>query len=165
MFDFRYKKHNYIYNNLVKLSRNIYFYKELKFEDKLENRIVIIFAHLTIILNYLKKDKKNNTFSQEIYDNIFLNIENNLREMGHGDVTVNKKMKDFNQVFHDLLIKFINLDKDNTINVKEMIKFLYIKDKKVEISQKLHDYFQKYNNFCFDIINKNMIKEIVNFKL
>ena len=28
--------------------------------------------------------------SQEIYDNIFLNIENNLREMGHGDVTVNK---------------------------------------------------------------------------
>ena len=55
--------------------------------------------------------------------------------------------------------------KDNTINVIEMIKFLYIKDKKDDISQKLHDYFQKYNNFCFDIINKNMIKEIVNFKL
>lgn len=165
MFDFKYKKHNYIYNNLVELSRNIYFYKELNFEDKLENRIIIIFAHLSIILNYLKKDKKNNSLSQEIYDNIFLNIENNLREMGHGDVTINKKMKHFNQIFHDLLVKFINFDKSNKINVQEMIKFLYIKDKKVEISQKLHDYFQKYNNFCFDIVKQNMIQEIVKFKI
>ena len=90
MFDFRYKKHNYIYNNLVELSRNIFFYKELKLHDKLENRIVIIFAHLSIILNYLKNNQKNSKLSQEIYDNIFLNIENNLREIGHGDVTVNK---------------------------------------------------------------------------
>ena len=37
----------------------------------------------------------------------YFNIENNLREMGHGDVTVNKKMKSFNQIFHDLLMKFI----------------------------------------------------------
>ena len=55
MFDFKYKKHNFIYNNLVKLSRNIYFYKDIKLEDKLENRIIIIFAHLVIILNCLKK--------------------------------------------------------------------------------------------------------------
>ena len=40
MFDFKYKKHNFIYNNLVKLSRNIYFYKDIKLEDKLENRII-----------------------------------------------------------------------------------------------------------------------------
>ena len=26
--------------------------------------------------------------------------------MGHGDVTVNKKMKDLNQIFHDILLKF-----------------------------------------------------------
>ena len=53
MFDFKYKKHNSIYNNLVKLSRNIYFYKDIKLDDKLENRVIIIFAHLAIILNCL----------------------------------------------------------------------------------------------------------------
>ena len=84
MFDFKYKKHNSIYNNLVKLSRNIYFYKDIKLDDKLENRVIIIFAHLVIILNCLKNHKNNRTLSQEIYDNIFLNIENNLREIGHG---------------------------------------------------------------------------------
>ena len=55
MFDFKYKKHNFIYNNLVKLSRNIYFYKDIELEDKLENRIILIFAHLVIILSCLKK--------------------------------------------------------------------------------------------------------------
>ena len=163
MFDFKYKKHNFIYNNLVKLSRNIYFYKDIKLEDKLENRIILIFAHLVIILNCLNKKQDNKDLSQEIYDNIFLNIENNLREMGHGDVTVNKKMKNFNQIFHDLLLKLLDRKTPNKINVNEMIKFLFLK-KNDEISAKLNDYFIKYFNFCFDIINKNMIKDLDKFE-
>ena len=164
MFDFKYKKHNFIYNNLVKLSRNIYFYKEIKLDDKLENRIIIIFAHLVVILNCLKNNKNNKDLSQEIYDNIFLNIENNLREIGHGDVTVNKKMKSFNQMFHDLLVKFINKKKPNRIQVNEMIKFLFFVKKSDEMPLKLQDYFKKYYDFCFDIINKNMIKDLDKFE-
>ena len=164
MFDFKYKKHNSIYNNLVKLSRNIYFYKDLKLEDKLENRIIIIFSHLAVILNCLKINKMNKDLSQELYDNIFFNIENNLREIGHGDVTVNKKMKNFNQIFHHLLIKLIDEKKQNKIKIDEMMKFLFIDKKSDEIPTKLNDYFNEYYNFCFDIINKNMIKELVNFK-
>ena len=164
MFDFKYKKHNFIYNNLVKLSRNIFFYKDIKLEDKLENRIIIIFAHLAIILNCLKSDKSNKELSQEIYDNIFLNIENNLREIGHGDVTVNKKMKNFNQIFHDLLIKLIDQKKIEKVKINEMMKFLFIAKKNDEIPLKLQDYFVKYYDFCFDIINKNMIKDLDKFK-
>ena len=164
MFDFKYKKHNFIYNNLVKLSRNIYFYKDIKLEDKIENRIVIIFAHLVIILYCLKKDKNNKNLSQEIYDNIFLNIENNMREMGHGDVTVNKKMKKFNQIFHDLLIKFIDEKNSNKIKINEMMKFLFLVEKNGENSLKLGEYFVKYFNFCFDIINRNMIKDLDKFR-
>ena len=164
MFDFKYKKHNFIYNNLVKLSRNIYFYKDIKLEDKLENRIIIIFAHLVVILRCLKNDKANKNLSQELYDNIFLNIENNLREIGHGDVTVNKKMKNFNQIFHDLLLKFIDQNNSNKIRINEMMKFLFLNNKNDEISIKLNDYFEKYHDFCFDIINKNMIKELDKFK-
>jgi len=148
----------------VKLSRNTFFYKELKFDDKLENRIIIIFAHLSIILNCMKKHKKYNTISQEIYDNIFLNIENNLREIGHGDVTVNKKMKQLNQIFHNILIKLFDITNNKKIKISEITNFLFLKDKSPEISQKLTLYFEKYNDFCFDIIDKNMIKDLVNFK-
>ena len=164
MFDFKYKKHNFIYNNLVKLSRNVYFYKDIKLEDKLENRVIIIFAHLAIILNCLKNNENNKFLSQEIYDNIFLNIENNLRELGHGDVTVNKKMKDLNQIFHDLLIKFIDIKKNKKIEINEMMKFLFVKAKNDENSVKLHHYFVKYYDFCFDIINRNMIKDLDKFE-
>ena len=163
MFDFKYKKHNFIYNNLVKLSRNIYFYKDIKLEDKLENRIILIFGHLVIILHSLKNNKSNKDLSQELYDNIFLNIENNLREIGHGDVTVNKKMKNFNQIFHHLLIKFFDEKKTKKIKIEEIMKFLFIINKNDEISTKLNDYFEKYYNFCFDINNKNMIKELDKF--
>ncbi len=149
---------------MVKLSRNIYFYKDIKLDDKLENRVIIIFAHLAIILVCLNKDKKNKNLSQEIYDNIFLNIENNLREIGHGDVTVNKKMKSFNRIFHDLLIKFIDNKKIDKIKINEMLKFLFIDKKSIEKSSKLQDYFIKYYNFCFDIINKNMIKDLDKFE-
>ena len=162
MFDFRYKKHNYIYNNLVELSRNKFFYKELNLEDKLENRVILIFAHLSIILKLIKKQNKDNNLSQELYDNTFLNLENNIREMGHGDVTVNKKMKELNRIFHEILLKFI--DKNEKIQPLEISKFFFKKEEVNQIDEKIKDYFEKYHYFCFDIINKNMIKDIINFK-
>ena len=164
MFDFKYKKHNNFYNNLVKLSRNIYFYKEIKLDDKIENRIIIIFAHLAVILSCLKIEKKNKKFSQELYDNVFLNIENDLREIGHGDVTVNKKMKNLNQIFHDLLIKLIDEKSTDKIKTSEITKYLFLSNKSEEIALKLSDYFNKYYDFCFDIINKNMIKDLDKFE-
>ena len=84
--------------------------------------------------------------------------------MGHGDVTVNKKMKNFNQIFHDLLLKFLDKKNQNKININEMTKFLFLINKSEEISAKLDDYFTKYFNFCFDIVNKNMIKDLDKFK-
>ena len=45
-----------------------------------------------------------------------------------------------------------------------MTKFLFLLNKNEEISIKLNDYFVKYYNFCFDIINKNMIKDLDKFK-
>ena len=112
----------------------------------------------------MKITQNNKELSQEIYDNIFKNIENSLREMGHGDVTVNKKMKNFNQIFHDLLLKFLDYKTPNKINIKEIIKFLFLLKKNDEISIKLSNYFVKYFNFCFDIINQNMIKDLDKFE-
>ena len=53
--------------------------------------------------------------------------------MGHGDVTVNKKMKNLNQIFHDLLLKFLDKNNQNKVNVNEMTKFLFLLNKNEEI--------------------------------
>ena len=57
-------------------------------------------------------------------------------------------MKNFNQIFHDLLLKFLDKKNKNTININEMMKFLFLVKKNDEISAKLQDYFIKYYNFC-----------------
>ena len=41
-----YKKHkNKLYNSLVKLSRNNFFYQDMNLDDKLETRVYLIFFH------------------------------------------------------------------------------------------------------------------------
>ena len=62
-----------------------------------------MFIHFSILMIITKK--KGNKFDQDLYDNLFHNIENNLRELGFGDVSVNKKMKEFNKVLYDILLK------------------------------------------------------------
>ena len=101
MFTF-YKQHNnQLYNNLLQLSRNKFFYQEVLLEDKVENRVLLIFFHFALIL-VLAKGKNKEKEAQKIFDNIFQNIEYSLRELGEGDVSVNKKMKNLSRLFFTL---------------------------------------------------------------
>ena len=112
------KKHNdNLYNTLLTLSRSVFFYDKIKLADNFETRIYLMFMHFSIMMIVSKK--KGKKFDQKSYDYLFYNIENNLRELGLGDVAVNKKMKDFNKILYDILLK-IELepknDKDFIIN-------------------------------------------------
>ena len=99
-----------LYNILLSLSRNIFFYKKIGLSDTFETRIYLMFIHFSIFMIIFKK--KDSKFDQNSYDNFFHSIENNLRELGFGDVTVNKKMKEFNKILYDILLK-LDLSKEN----------------------------------------------------
>tara|TARA_B110000967_G_C18647691_1_gene441708 strand:+ start:390 stop:734 length:345 start_codon:yes stop_codon:yes gene_type:complete len=96
--------HNSLYNKLVDLSRNIFFYKKILLKDNFETRINLIFLHLSLIL-IVFKEKNKKEFPQNIFDNIFISIEYHIRELGYGDVAVNKKMKSLLRIFYDILLK------------------------------------------------------------
>ena len=96
---------------MVQLSRNKFFYQEARLEDKIETRLLLIFFHFALILR-LTKNKEKEKETQDIFDNIFQNIEYSLRELGHGDIAVNKKMKNLTRVFYDILV---GLDKSSSI--------------------------------------------------
>ena len=154
-----------LYNNLLLLSRNIFFYKEIKLPDTFETRIYLMFFHFSILMIVFKK--KGKIFDQKLYDYLFHNIENNLRELGFGDVSVNKKMKEFNKILYDILLK-LNLETKNdkfTINEKLIKSYFSIlnnhQDEKIAI---LKDYLLKFFNFCFEQPLDNMIRETIKFK-
>ena len=65
-----------LYNILLFLSRNIFFYKKIKLSDTFETRIYLMFFHFAILMIVSKK--KGIKFDQNNYDYLFNNIENNL---------------------------------------------------------------------------------------
>ena len=159
------KKHNsQLYNILLKLSRNIFFYKKIQLNDSFETRIFLMFFHFSILMIIFKK--KGEKFDQKEYDNVFNSIEYNLRELGFGDVSVNKKMKDLNKILYDILLKL----EDNSVNNFKLNKKLatkYFTTLKGENDPKIVDferYFNRFYKFCFELPLQNMIREALNFK-
>ena len=113
------QKHNSdLCNTLLFLSRNLFFYTKITLKDNFESRIYLMFIHFSIMmLIYKEKGKK---FDQRDYDSLFHNIENNLRELGFGDVSVNKKMKVIVTKFYSILVDFKNftkISKDENSNI------------------------------------------------
>ena len=160
---FNFKKHNSIlYNTLLQLSRNIFFYKSIELEDSYETRIYLMFFHYSIML-FVSKNKESK-IDQDNYNNLFFSIEHNLRELGFGDVSVNKKMKDLNKIFYDILLKLTEERSVFKVNKSLIAKYFEkIKNNK-EKRDKLELYFNNFHNFCFELTADNMIKEVQKFK-
>tara|TARA_B100000035_G_scaffold228322_1_gene196615 strand:+ start:132 stop:632 length:501 start_codon:yes stop_codon:yes gene_type:complete len=162
---FKKKHNNNLYNTLLNLSRNIFFYKKILLPDTFETRVYLMFFHFSIIMIVFKL--KGTKFDQKSYDSVFDNIENNIRELGFGDVTVNKKMKELNKILYDILLKIKsnnNDDKKMLINKKLIIKYFpSTENMKKEVFIEFEQYFSRFNDFCFELSLDNMIEEVKNF--
>ena len=155
---------NQLYNTLLTLSRNLFFYNKIRLNDTFESRIYLMFIHFSIMMIIFKKKEKK--FSQKSYDSLFFNIENNLRELGYGDVAVNKKMKDLNKILYDILLKINNSENDSfKINKSLIIKYFnQLNDKDSQKYLDFERYLNDFYKFCFDLSLENMIREAIKFK-
>tara|TARA_A100000164_G_C21754215_1_gene698480 strand:+ start:448 stop:948 length:501 start_codon:yes stop_codon:yes gene_type:complete len=154
-----------LYNILLSLSRNIFFYRKIKLPDTFETRIYLMFFHFSILMIISKK--KGSKFDQKSYDLFFHNIEYNLRELGFGDVSVNKKMKELNKILYDILLKIEMKNDDNKFKISSSILDKYLRPLKNEQNTKytlLSDYFTKFFDFCFELRLENMIEGCNKFK-
>ena len=123
-----------------------------------------MFVHYSIILQIFKMKKRE--FSQKSYDSLFYAIENNLRELGFGDVAVNKKMKDLNKVFYDILLKINNSKTNIELNKNLIIKYFpQLNDLNSNKYQLFNDYFINFYHFCFEISPETMIKDALKFRV
>ena len=156
-----------LYNKLLSLSRNIFFYKETNLPDTFETRIYLMFVHFSIFMIIFKK--KGSKFDQKIYDYFFHNIEYNLRESGLGDVSVNKKMKEFNKILYDILLKIdleIKNEKKFKLNHNLALKyFSHLKDRNSNEFAQFETYFTNFFYFCFEHSLDSMIEDSDKFKL
>ena len=123
-----------------------------------------MFIHFSLILIIYKRNKIN--FPQGSYDDLFNAIENNLRELGLGDVAVNKKMKNLNKIFYDILLKINKSDDKLIINENLIIKYFPdLNDLNSNKYKLFNDYFINFYHFCFEISPETMIKDALKFRV
>ena len=77
---------------------------------------------------------------QELFDFIIKQIELSIRELGYGDVSVNKKMKDFINLFYSIVEKIETLDLSDNQNQLNLLKKYLNTDKNLDFHV---DYFNK----------------------
>ena len=147
-----------IYNNLVKLTRNKDLYKNFKNQDTFSDRLIFFLLHFAFFLKVYKEnnDKK---LLQEIYDFIFRQVELSIREIGYGDQSINKKMKDYLNLFYGMIDKIHSWDElDEESRNTLLVKFLD--------NSSNTDYLVKYfENYRLNLTNNTLnsyIKGVVN---
>ena len=134
---------------MIALTRNKNLYFKCKIEDNFSSRLILFLLHFSFFLSTYKENN-NKELMQNIYDFIFRQIDLSLRESGDGDVSVNKKMKNYINVFHSILIDIINWDNKIIDNKNDMLKKYLFYDNK---SSKLPSYF---DNYLIYLRNKNL---------
>ena len=143
------KKYIHIYNKLINYTRNKDLYKNLSREDIFSDRLTLFLLHFSFFLKNFKKDE-NKIILQEIYDFNFRQLELSIREIGYGDQSINKKMKEYINVFHGMVsdIHFWeNLSKTEKLN--KISNFL----NDIDNIEHLVDYFENFNK----ILSKNTL--------
>ena len=136
------EKYLYIYNNLVNYTRNKDLYKSLGRKDNFSDRLSLFLLHFAFFLKNFKNEK-NKIILQEIYDFNFRQLELSIREIGYGDQSINKKMKNYINLFHSMVSEihfWQNLNRSQKIE-----KFSHFLSDFKEINE-LIDYFEHFND-------------------
>tara|TARA_B100000131_G_scaffold74904_1_gene71311 strand:+ start:472 stop:939 length:468 start_codon:yes stop_codon:yes gene_type:complete len=144
------KEYLYIYNNLINLTTNKKLYSNLDNRDIFSDRLSLFLLHFAFFLKNFKSVEQKHIL-QEIYDFNFRQIELSIREIGYGDQSINKKMKDYINLFHTII---------SDIHFWNKLSF----DEKEKIITKFLDNFKNIKDLVvyFDEFNDNLAKKTLN---
>ena len=152
------EKYLHIYNNLINYTRNKDLYQNLNREDNFSDRLTLFLLHFSFFLKNFKTEQ-NKKILQEIYDFVFRQLELSIREIGYGDQSINKKMKDYINLFHSMVSEihfWEELPKDEKLkkfsiflsdfgNIEHLLN--YFEDFNLNLSKKtLNSYLKSVSN-------------------
>jgi len=127
-----------LYIKILSESRNPDIYK-YNLADNLNNKLLVFLIFFSKIFNNISKNEKK---YQNLFDYIFYRIEIDLREIGYGDMSVNKKMKIIVTKFYSILIDFKNYSNLSVVQKTDILMKYFLKiEKKDDFIELLNKYF------------------------
>ncbi len=89
-----------IYGMIVAQAREPAFYASLDVPDTVNGRFDMVLLHLWMVLRQLRTGEDSEAVAQALFDRFCADMDDNLREMGVGDLTVPKRMQEFGEAFY-----------------------------------------------------------------
>ncbi|MEE4211232.1 MAG: ubiquinol-cytochrome C chaperone family protein [Parvularcula sp.] len=96
-----------LYVAIAEAARRPVFYTELEVPDTVEGRYEMLSLHMVLVLRRLKDDPaETEIFSQLLFDVMFRDVDDTLREMGVGDLRVGKKVRSYAEAFFGRVLAY-----------------------------------------------------------
>jgi cytochrome b pre-mRNA-processing protein 3 len=90
-----------LYASIVNQARAEVFYREICVADTVDGRFELIVLHAVLVMRRLREAGSRGTLTaQALFDLMFEDMDMSLREMGVGDMTVPKKIKQMGEAFY-----------------------------------------------------------------
>ena len=147
-----------IYNNLIKLTRNKNLFLSLKNNDTFSDRLVVLLFHFGFLLK-IYKFQISKKYSQDLFDYFVRQIELSIREIGYGDATINKKMKEYVNLLFSIIDKIDSWEYIEDTEKKKILKSYIDGEQNFE---NLVKYYEKYRKFLVKNTFNNLSKDILN---
>ena len=90
-----------VYAQIVAKARQPWLYLKAGVPDTVTGRFDMITLHSFILIEHIgSKSKVETDFAQAVFDEVFLDMDHSLREMGVGDLSVGKKIRKMSEIFY-----------------------------------------------------------------
>ena len=149
-----------IYNNLIKLTRNKSLYKISNNIETFSDRLTIFLLHFAFFLKIYKKKILKKEL-QRLYDFVFRQIETSAREIGYGDSSINKRMKEYVNLTHAILE---NIDTWEKLSLNKKLDFFSNYVYAGKESSFYVDYFDKYSFYLSKNSFNYFTKDVISHK-
>jgi cytochrome b pre-mRNA-processing protein 3 len=88
-----------LYGAIVAQARQPTFYRDYGVPDSVDARLDMVILHLTLLMRRLGDDAAQRAIGQGVFDAFCQDIDDNLREMGVGDLAVPKQMRRIGEAY------------------------------------------------------------------
>ena len=89
-----------LYGMIVAQARLPVFYRVYGVPDTVDGRFELILLHLFLVLRQLDREEAGREIGQQVFDVFCRDMDQNLREMGIGDLKVPKEMRRMGEAFY-----------------------------------------------------------------
>lgn len=89
-----------LYGMIVAQARRPVFYSQYGVADTVNGRFDLLLLHVAVVVERLMRDEEGKAAGQALFDLFCADMDDNLREMGIGDLSVPKHMKRVGEAFY-----------------------------------------------------------------